>query len=147
MYHELRKRGTSASTLRSHPGCFGHQRLLPPPQRKPKGADRGPTGDALGWSASSAAFITAIAGSNIRYAQRSFLTVPSPHRIGTDVLAERLEQHAIEPKLAPIAELLDADGHRFVSRGGLWPIGAEQTVPPRQIGSRLFWTSTSVAAA
>src|SRR5712691_5668412 len=65
------------------------------------------------------------------------LAIPSSHRIGTDVLAERLEQHAIEPKLAPIAKLLDADGHRFVSRGGLWPIGAEQTVPPRQIETKI----------
>jgi hypothetical protein len=32
-----------------------------------------------------------------------------------DLVAPRLQQHAIESKLARITELLDADGHRIVS--------------------------------
>ena len=53
-----------------------------------------------------------------------------PNRIATSFVAKRLGKHTVEVQLAPIAELFDADGHRFVSGYRLVAVGPEQAIPP-----------------
>src|SRR2546422_10457063 len=52
--------------------------------------------------------------------------------IGTGVIVERLQKHAIQPDVPLRAELVDPDRHTLVPPLGLGAVGAEQTVPPRQ---------------
>ena len=66
----------------------------------------------------------------LRWPARGF---PLSKRIVIFAAAERLRQHAIEPLLSRIAELLDADRHALVAGCRLIPVGAEQAIPPRQI--------------
>src|SRR5215471_18409829 len=63
--------------------------------------------------------------------------LPSSQRIWAGLAAERLEQHSIEPEFARVAELLDADRHGVVPGRRLRAVGAEQTIPPRQIESKI----------
>src|SRR5262245_41525098 len=58
-------------------------------------------------------------------------------RIPANVTEKRLQHHAIDPEVAWIAELLDANRHRFMSSSGLGSIGTEEAVPPRQIESKI----------
>ena len=46
--------------------------------------------------------------------------------------AQRLDQHPVKPQITGRAELLDADGHAFVARLRLRPVGAQKPIPPRQ---------------
>ena len=63
--------------------------------------------------------------------------LPAAERIKPVVATERLGQHAVEPELARIAKLLDADRHGLVPRRRLGAIGAEQPVPPRKIEAEI----------
>jgi hypothetical protein len=58
-------------------------------------------------------------------------------RIPANVTQKRLKHHAIYPEVAWIAELLDADCHRFVSGSGLCSVGTEEAVPPRQVEPKI----------
>jgi hypothetical protein len=58
-------------------------------------------------------------------------------RISANVTEKRLKYHAIYPEVLRIAELLDADRHRFVSGSGLRSVGTEEAVPPRQVESKI----------
>jgi hypothetical protein len=60
-----------------------------------------------------------------------------PDRISANITQKRLKHHAIHPEFAWIAELLDADRHRFVSGSGLRSVGTEEAVPPRQVESEI----------
>src|SRR5262249_13179347 len=53
------------------------------------------------------------------------------------LVAERLREHTVEALLSRLTELLDADGHRFVTCRRLIAIGAEQAIPPRQIEAEI----------
>src|SRR5262245_4146139 len=57
--------------------------------------------------------------------------------IPANVTEKRLKHHAIYPEVSRIAELLDADRHRFVSGSGLRSIGTKEAVPPRQAESKI----------
>ena len=59
--------------------------------------------------------------------------VPRPRGVRVGKVAERLRQHAVEPELARIAELLDPDRHVIMAGRGLGPIGADPAVPPAKI--------------
>ena len=72
---------------------------------------------------------------------RSLLCLTVSERILAGLAAERLNQHAIEPEFARLAELFDTDGHRFVSGCWLRPVGAEQAIPPRQVEAELLLVS------
>lgn len=63
--------------------------------------------------------------------------VSLPNRISANITQKRLKHHAIHPEVAWIAELLDADRHRFVSGSGLRSVGAKKSVPPRQVESKI----------
>src|SRR5262245_18667742 len=67
----------------------------------------------------------------------SWHAFPPSERISAGLAPERLEQHAIEPELARIAELLDADRHGVVPGRRLRAVGAEQAIPPRQIEPKI----------
>src|SRR5262249_47853619 len=67
----------------------------------------------------------------------SWHAFPRSERISAGLAPERLEQHAIEPEFARIAELLDTDRHGVVPGRRLRAIGAEQAIPPRQIESKI----------
>jgi hypothetical protein len=53
------------------------------------------------------------------------LRLPVSERIPTRAAAEWLRQHAIQPKLPRLAELLDPDRHGFVTGRRLSLVGAE----------------------
>ena len=56
-----------------------------------------------------------------------------PEGIASHVVTEWLGQHAIEPLLLRISELVDADGHTDVAGLRLIAVGPEQAVPPGQV--------------
>src|SRR5512132_4610146 len=68
-----------------------------------------------------------------RGAPSSLIGFPHPERIAACLAPEGLQQHAIEPEFAGITELLDTNRHGVVAGRGLGAVGAQQTVPPRQV--------------
>ena len=44
--------------------------------------------------------------------------------------AKRLQKHPVEPEIAGVAELFNADRHAVVSGGRLGAVSPEQTIPP-----------------
>src|SRR6266516_7905540 len=72
-----------------------------------------------------------------RYSASTRIFVTTADRIRAHVLAERLQQHAVEAQLGSLAKLLDADRHRIVAGYRLRPVGAEHAVPPGQIEAEI----------
>src|SRR5262245_54910943 len=68
---------------------------------------------------------------------RSLFGSPVAERLAAVFTAQGLKDHPVEPELTRIAKLLDTDRHSLVTGRGLWPVGAEQAVPPRQIESEV----------
>src|SRR5207247_2781781 len=60
-----------------------------------------------------------------------------PERIAAPLPPEPLQQHAIEPELASITKLLDTNRHGVMTGRGLGAVGAQQSVPPRQVESEI----------
>ena len=48
-----------------------------------------------------------------------------------------MQQDAIKAEFFGIAELLKAEGHAVVARSGFWTIGAEESVPEREVESEV----------
>ncbi len=57
--------------------------------------------------------------------------------ITADITQEWLYQHPVQPLVTWLAELFDTDGHAFMTVLRLVDIGAEQTIPPRQIEAKI----------
>src|SRR6185295_15453842 len=68
---------------------------------------------------------------------RSLFRLPMTNRMATRVTAEWLGQHAVEPKLKRVAELLNTDRHLLMTRRRLGFVGAEQAIPPRQVETKV----------
>src|SRR6516165_11757056 len=62
---------------------------------------------------------------------------PPADWISTRETPKWLQQHPVEPQLAGLAELLNANNHPFMAGGGLIAIGAEQAIPPRQVEAEI----------
>src|SRR6266571_3571109 len=67
----------------------------------------------------------------------SLIGLPHPERIAARLAAERLQQHATEPELASITKLLDTNRHGVMASRGLGAVGAQQSVPPRQVEAEI----------
>src|SRR5581483_1217692 len=67
----------------------------------------------------------------------SFSGLPLAEGIAAISLAEWLRQHMVEALLGGVTKLLDANRHAQLSGGGLGAIGAEQSIPPRQIEAEI----------
>src|SRR5215471_11465233 len=77
------------------------------------------------------------AQAGVRNERESSIGLPRRDRIATCFTAERLQQHAIEAEFAGITKLLDTNCHAVVARRRLGAVGAQQTVPPRQVEAEI----------